>query len=80
MKRTRIAPRGYCPAHELRFAIVAGDGRYLAAKDVPIQWDADVDNALLLERRREADAFLMQYRIGLRRCRVVQVREEVVST
>ena len=76
MMRTRLAPRGYCPLHELRFAIISGDGRYLVTNDVPFGREADIDAAFLWTRRREAEDLLTKYRIALRKHRVVQVREE----
>ena len=76
MKRTRVAPRGYCPEYQLRFAIVTGDGRYLVTKEVPFERVADIGAAFLWTRRREAEDLLTKYRIALRKHRVVQVREE----
>ena len=74
--RTRLAPRGYCPAHERRFAIAIGN-RYLVSKEIPFQWDADIGKALLWDHRSEAEGFLTS-RLGLSRHRysVVQIREE----
>ncbi len=77
MTRTRLAPGQYCPPRELRFAVVTGDGRYIAAADPPFTWAANVDGALLWGRWRDADAFLsMRLGVGRYRYRIVQVREE----
>lgn len=78
MRRTRLAPRGYCPPHEMRFAVVTRDGWYLTTKDYPLQYDANIDDALLWDRWRDAEDFLGPPNNFIRhRCRVVQVREEV---
>lgn len=75
--RIRVPIGGYCPSQELRFAIVSRDGQYITTKEIPLQWDADIEKAFLWDRRLDAERFLM-LRLGVSRYkyRVVEVREE----
>jgi len=74
--RVRVPFGGYCPSHELRFAIVSRVSQYLITNEVPLQWDADIEKAFTWDRRLDADDFLKsQLGFSRYRHRVVEVRE-----